>query len=218
VNCVFEKFQVLTTNATQLGNHHGIRSNMYFGQQPADPDTCQRVSGLAVVRSSGFVEWNWTIGWIFGTDEGGFCGADSHYHSGPFLWAQWRLRVGGPPHCSVERAAPDDVFRNMIMRDGDEDERWNYEFEGETLGVAVVDFAKGRIRTNTERHRQADPMFAEFRALRFQVAGQMTWFDFVDLRLDSANQDGGGWHCRMADPQDDTQHSVRQLPLSCATF
>jgi len=216
LDCIYEKFQVLATNGTQIGNHHGVRSQMFFGQQDPDaPDTCQRIAGLSVTRDAGFVEWNWTIGWIKGVDEGGYCGPDTHYHLGTFMWAMWRARVGGPPICSLEHAGPENAYKNMILRDGDEDGDWTYEYEGSVLGTPVMDFNRGKIGTNTERHREQDKMFADYTALRFQVSGSTTWHDFVALRLDSANVDGGTWHCYMPNTNDDTVQQVRQLPLNC---
>ncbi|MEO8477824.1 MAG: hypothetical protein ABI572_12365 [Actinomycetota bacterium] len=73
------------------------------------------------------------------------------------------------------------MFRGFTIKDSDSDTVWSYDYEGTELGTVDVDFDRGTLYTNGERHDSADSAQANFDLLRFQVAGSTTWYAFNDI-------------------------------------
>ena len=170
---------VQATQATQVGNHAGVSSDLWVGEYSND---CSRVSSLAVQvpGTGGIIEWGWVLGYLWARDVNGWC-ADTYYHSVPTRFAVWRP-INGSKHCSREGGIGQEVFRTFALKDGDSNAIWKYTYEGSLIGSVSLNFDRGRLLTNSERHREADSAYADFDRLRFQIAGNSTFFDFSQLR------------------------------------
>jgi hypothetical protein len=202
-------YHVKATNGTQTGNHQAVKSVMLFGHIDND---CSRISSLNVVSGvNGVVEWGWALGWLFGADETGPCGMTSAYHTDPVLFAFWRP-INGVSHCTVETEVGSADY-NMALKDPNSDTTWQYNFaQGPIEGNMNVNFDRGKIWTNAERIRiAADTNHAHFDQLQWQVAGQTTWFNFVDLDPDPLSDDPT-FHCIMASQ---TNEKVEANPQTC---
>jgi hypothetical protein len=197
---------VQATNGTQTGNHQAIRSTvMFWGTN----DQCSRVSSITVVNANGFVEWGWLLGWLFGQDVPfGSCGQTSTYHQEPVRFAFWRP-INGGLHCQPEGEVVGGFDYGISLRDADSDTVWQYLFEATSLGSMDVNFDRGTLRTNAERI-PGDIGRAHFNNLKFQIAGNATWFDFVDL--DPGLDDDGVYNCIMVS---NTNQKVEAQPTTC---
>lgn len=211
VTCNVTRRNVLATQGTQSGNHQGLRSTVWHAGSSSS--NCARVSALSVVNGNGFVEWLWVQGWIFGEDADGVCGTTSQYSSKPYRLAFWVPTTGGS-HCRKEGAIPDSdlsSFINLRLQDGNQDTVWSYYIgDPPSVGSMEVDFNRGNVRTNGERHNLNDFGFAHFKALQWMVSGNTTWFDFTDL--DPAGDNDPDWNCIMVSQKN---QKVDNIATSC---
>jgi hypothetical protein len=109
----------------------------------------------------------------------------------------------------------DGVFRGFTVKDSDSDTVWSYDYEGSQLGTVNVDFDRGTLFTNGERHDTGDSAQANFDALSFQVAGSSTFYAFSDLvqRADTDPSQGStNFNCIKAA---DNNAKVKADPRTC---
>jgi hypothetical protein len=178
-NDLWGKTNVEGTNATQLGNHEGLKSLMWIGTGAND---CSRVSSLTVVTpEDGIVEWGWALGYLWGPADAGPCPSTT-YHTTPVKFLFYQLSAGGAGHCTLWGAADNGASRTFSVADANGDTVWQFNYMGSGIGTIDLDFARGTLRTNSERHDDSDNAFADFDSLKFQVAGQSTWYDFATLK------------------------------------
>jgi hypothetical protein len=202
----YGKSNVEATHSTQAGNHQAIRSDMWIG---APNNDCSRVSSLAVFHGSdGIVEWGWVIGHLWDTEVNGVCPTTTNWPS-PERFIVWRPNNGGY-HCRTEGELVSGHTSDFALKDHDSDTEWTYTFNGISQGSPVdVNFDRGIVVTNGERHKASDSAYAEFHALEWQVAGSTTWHDFdIEKQLDSDDD----YNCRRVSA---TYAEVRMLSGNC---
>jgi hypothetical protein len=79
-----------------------------------------------------------------------------------------------------------------------------------TIGTVNVDFDRGTIVTNEERHNTDDSGFADFDALQFQYSGGSGCIDWISLK--NVTHDDSVWHCIKIS---ETHHKVKSQSRTC---
>lgn len=171
-SCISPKKNVEATQHTQGGNHQGVKADTWFASANND---CDRVTSLAVFNGSGLVEWGWTLGWMPGA-----CG--DVYVTSPTTFYTWQP-IGGSFHCARVAGNGQGTFFTLMLKDENSDTTWSVSKDGTQVGTLNVNFDRGTLLTNAERHSTGDSAFAHFKNLKFQVAGSSTFNDFSALQL-----------------------------------
>ncbi len=73
-----------------------------------------------------------------------------------------------------------------------------------------MNFDRGTLKTNAERSSSSDIARGHFNALKFQIASNSTWYDFVDL--DPAGDDDPDFNCIMISQ---TNQKVEKQAQTC---
>jgi hypothetical protein len=211
VSCHVDRMYLEATHIGQIGNHKGIRSDVL---KPPWNNDCVRISAVNVLSGfNGFVEWGVSLGWLFDTEIGGSC-PSSVYHDQPERFVVWRP-INGSVHCRPnEGTLTSGNRKNFSLRDTDQNETWGYYFEGVQNGTVDVNFSRGTVVTNAERHRLADIGYAEFYNIQLLIAGDSTWYNF-NLTLPapvSAWDQDPEYNCIQVTTNDE---EVRQQPRTC---
>jgi len=209
-DCDTGKMFVQATHVGQQGNHKGLRADVWVG---APDNDCARISSVNIHSGTGngFIEWGWSLGYLWDTSVGGACPSGTVYHSSPTRYVIWRPNNGGY-HCRPnEGSVTSGNRKRFALRDTDQDTEWVYVLEGLENGTVNVNFSRGIVTTSSERHRPADSAYAEFYDIDFLVSGDNTWYSF-NLTQESWMQEDDEYHCREINPDDE---EVRKLPNTC---
>lgn len=111
---------------------------------------------------------------------------------------------------ALPRVRSGNQFRLLTLADSNSDTVWDYS-QGSSVIVSLnVNFDRGTLVTNAERSHIEDSMWADFKDLRFQVAGSTTWPVFTDL--DPYADDDDFYDCRM---YSQTRQKVEKFPQTC---
>jgi hypothetical protein len=188
------KSYVTATQNTQLGNHQGVKATMNVAAANND---CSRVSSILVVSgSSGLVEWGWVLGYTYARSVGGACDTTT-YHSAPTQFVVYRP-INGSNHCLFFGTISTGT-RTFTLKDQDQDTVWEAGAGGTNYGSIDLNFDRGSLRTNGERHSGMDSAFADFTTLQFQVSGSTVWNDFTAITQvednDPATSGFGNYNC-----------------------
>jgi hypothetical protein len=209
VNCsTTGKMFVEATHVGQQGNHKGIRADVF---KAAPNNDCARISTVNVLNGiNGFIEWGWSLGYLWGQVDGGDC-LNTVYHSEPERFVIWRPN-NGAVHCRPNEGSLVSGGRKQFMlRDTDQDTVWNYSFDGNANGTVDVNFYRGIVVTSSERHRPADSAYAEFYNIELLITGDNTWYSF-NLDQNSGFDEDPDYNCREVALDDE---EVRILPDTC---
>jgi hypothetical protein len=204
---------VTATQNTQIGNHQGVKSDMAVSAANND---CVRVSSeLIISGSSGLVEWGWVLGYEYSRSLGGACDTTT-YHSSPTQFLVYRP-INGSLHCALYSTIPTGT-RTFSLKDDNSDTVWTFGSGGSTIGNVDLNFDRGSLRTNGERHSGLDSAYADFTNLQFQVSGSTTWFSFSFIQQvednDPAQQGYGDYNCVKVSS---THQQVTKQPRTCPT-
>jgi hypothetical protein len=133
-----------------------------------------------ITPQSGIVEWGWALGYLWGPPLGP-CPSTT-YHTTPIKFLFYQAEAGGAPHCTLWGGADAGTYRTFSVADANADTVWQFNYMGSGIGTIDLDFSRGTLRTNSERHDDSDTSFADFDSLKFQVSGLSGWFDFASLK------------------------------------
>jgi hypothetical protein len=172
---------------------------------------CARISTVNVLNGfNGFIEWGWSLGYLWGQSDGGDC-ASTVYHSSPVKFVIWRPN-NGSVHCRPNEGTLISGGRSeFTLRDTDQNTIWTYGFEGNENGTVDVNFSRGIVVTSSERHRLADSAYAEFYNLVLLITGDNTWYSF-NLDQNAHFDEDPDYACREVTLDDE---EVRTLPDTC---
>lgn len=182
-SCVNVRFNTQGTDSAQFGNHVGIKANVWFGHWNSllNGGDCDRVTSIGVINGTGVVEYGAVLGWL---PSGGnvYTGADrcnDHYFKTPEVFQVWQP-IGGNYHCREVGAAAANNYYTLSVTDANQDTVWHALTGSTDHGSMNVNFSRGVVATNGERHNQSlDTAFAHFQLLKKQVAGTSTWSNFT---------------------------------------
>lgn len=174
---------------------------------------CDRVSAIFVQNSNGYVEWGWTLGWLPGGEHGGICGSDSTYWTSPKSFVAWRP-INGSEHCRKEFGNAEGQYFSISILDANQDQTWAYYKEGTQVDTVAVNFNKGTVATNGERHSSSDSAYAHFHTLSYQQPAFTSWGEWccLEQRHDTDPQPGwnGNYNCiENSDRNTEVQASAR---------
>ncbi|MGZ5372330.1 MAG: hypothetical protein ACXWDE_11130, partial [Aeromicrobium sp.] len=161
------------------GNHTGVKANLHFGLFGND---CIRVTSVAVNNGGGSVEIGWFMGWdtsSFNQFTGSGACRDGDYYDTPEVFAVWQP-IGGGYHCRNLTFEAEDSWHLVNIANPDANTSWEFTEAGHTYDTRSVNFSRGNVRTNGERHSLTyDIAKAHFKSLQKSVAGNGgTWFSF----------------------------------------
>ena len=208
--CDIGKMYVEATHAGQQGNHKGIKADVWKG---APDNDCGRISAVNVLNgTNGFVEWGWSLGYLWDTEVGGSC-PNTVYHDQPERFVVWRPN-NGSVHCRPNEGTLTSGNRDdFTLRDTDQDETWGYYLDGLQNGTVTVNFHRGIVVTNSERHRLADSAYAEFYNIKLQITGDSTWYSFNLTQPDQTAYDQDPEYNCLEITANDVE--VRKQPDTC---
>lgn len=167
-NCRDAEYNVeANLGGSNEGTHKGIKSNVWFAN---GNDDCNRVSSIAGVKSNGFVEYGWVLG---------YSGCDGQYYTQPRTFTWWKP-TNGASNCNVLGPASGGQWVNLAISDENENDAWVAERDGSYVTGMIVDFHKSTILTNGERDCTCNTAKAEFKDLKKQTAGDSGWSDWQD--------------------------------------
>ncbi len=177
---------------------------------------CVRVSSLLIVSgSSGLVEWGWVLGYEYSRSQGGACDTTT-YHSSPTLFVVYRP-INGSLHCRIYGTISTGT-RTFSLKDQYQDTVWELGSAGSNVDTVDLNFDRGTLRTNGERHSGSDSAYADFASLQFQVSGSTTWNDFSAIKQvednDPAVTGYGDYNCIKVST---THQQVAKQTRSCPT-
>jgi hypothetical protein len=205
---------VTATQNTQSGNHQGVKSDVWVGRSAND---CTRVTSLVIRSGTGIVEWGWWLGYQLGPNDGGICPSTT-YTTSPRQFLVYRP-IGGSTHCHLFAALPAYQARVFSLKDDNADAVWSFGSGGANVGTVALNFDRGELLTNAERHSGTDSAWANFASLQFQVAGSTVWYDFsAILRVednDPAQSGFGNYNCHKESATH--QYVLRDQPTTCPT-
>jgi hypothetical protein len=206
--CHVDRMFVEATHVGQQGNHKGIKANVL---KAAPTNDCARISTVNVLNGfNGFIEWGWSLGYLWSTAEGGDCPA-TVYHSSPERFVVWRPN-NGSIHCRPnEGALVSGGRKEFKLRDENQNTVWTYSFDGIDNGTVDVNFYRGIVVTSSERHRAADSAYAEFYTIKLQITGDNTFYSF-NLDQNPGMDIDDDYNCRQVALDDE---EVRVLPDTC---
>lgn len=157
----------------------GVKANVLFGTAGND---CIRVSSVAVNNGTdGSVEIGWFLGWDTSNHNqytGSDACTDGVYYSTLEVFEVW-TPIGGGYHCRNLTFDTAGAFHFVNIANPDVNNSWEFTEAGHTYDTRSVNFSRGSVRTNGERHDRTDDVAtSHFKALQKQVAGNgSTWFD-----------------------------------------
>jgi hypothetical protein len=138
------------------------------------------------------------------------------YQSSPTQFLVFRP-INGAANCQVYSSIPRSAFRVFSLKDDDSDTVWTFGSGGTNVGTVDLNFDRGNLRTNGERHSGSDSAYADFMALQFQVAGSTTWFNFSAIKQsvdnDPAQSGFGNYNCIKISAT--RQQVIRDQPRTC---
>lgn len=208
------KSYVSATQSTQSGNHQGVKSDLWVGTSAND---CTRVTSLAIKSASGIVEWGWWLGYQKGPNDGGICPSTT-YTTSPRQFLVYRP-INGSNHCQLFASIPASQFRGFSLKDHDSDTVWSFGSGGNNVGTVDLNFDRGSLLTNGERHAGTDSAYADFTSLQFQVAGSTVWYNFTAIKQvednDPAQSGFGNYNCIKV--SNTRQQVLRDQPRTCPT-
>lgn len=183
-SCTDQRYNTEGGDNENVGNQTSFTTNMNIGHYNARGTAagdCTRVSSVGIFAdaSNGDVEVGWVIGWVNASNNvyTGTGACTSTYYTAPQLFVAWEPTTGGF-HCKMfGTTLPQDTSESFAAKNPDA----NYVFQlwdaGTDYWGATVDFTRGAVYTNGERHSLTyDSAYAHFSGQQWMVAGQSTWY------------------------------------------
>jgi hypothetical protein len=192
-----------------------VKSDLWVGTSAND---CTRVTSLAIKSvGSGIVEWGWWLGYQLGPNDGGYC-PSTVYATSPRQFVFYRP-INGANHCQLYSSVSASQFRVFSLKDDNSDTVWSFGSGGVNVDTVDLNFDRGNLLTNGERHAGSDSAYADFTSLQFQVAGSTVWNNFTAIKQvedsDPAQSGYGNYNCiRVSNTR---QQVLRDQPRTCPT-